>query len=101
VPQTQPYRPQPAPNWPADPSPPALRRWGDLQLPIQRVGLPTYASWLNPIEQRWRKLRQELTHLHSFADDLLALRAQIDRFLAHFAHGSTDLLRYVGLDPPA
>lgn len=99
-PQTQPYRPAPLANWPADPRPAALKRWGDLGLPIQLVGLPTYASWLNPIETLWRKLRQELTHLHRFADDLPGLRAAIDAFLTQFAHGSTDLLRYVGLDPP-
>jgi len=41
------YRP---PNGPTEPSPAAIRRWGDLQLPIPIVPLPTYASWCNPIE---------------------------------------------------
>ena len=85
------------PTWPSDPSPEARRRWGDLHLPIQLLPLPTYASWCNPIEQLWRQLRQDLTHFHPWADDLPALRQQLDAFLAQFAHGSADLLRYVGL----
>ena len=64
------------------------------------VRLPTYASWLNPIEKLWRKLKQELVHLHRLADKLPELRAQIDRFLDQFANGSLDLLRYVGLFVP-
>ena len=77
-----------------------MAKWGQLQLPIQIVPLPTYASWCNPIEKLWRKVRQELTHLHSWADDLERLRAEIDRFLSQFATGSDTLLRYVGLGIP-
>lgn len=84
-------------NWPTQPSARALRTWGHLQLPIQFVPLPTYASWCNPIEKLWRKLRQELTHLHPWADDLPTFRLHIDQFLANFDSGSPDLLRYVGL----
>lgn len=91
------YRP---PNWPTEPSPAASRRWGALQLPIQIVPLPTYASWCNLIEKLWRKLRQDVTHLHRWADDLEALRTEIDRFLDQFAKGSLELLRYVGLAVP-
>jgi len=29
-------------------------------LPIQIVQLPTYASWTNPIEKLWRKLKAEM-----------------------------------------
>jgi hypothetical protein len=88
------YRPG---NWPTQPSPAAIRAWSHLQLPIQLVPLPTYASWCNPIEKLWRKLRQQLTHLHPWADDLARLRAEIDQFLGYFAFGSAALLRYVGL----
>lgn len=91
------YRP---PSWPTLPTPRARQRWGHLHLPIQIVPLPTYASWCNPIEKLWRKLRQEVTHLHRWADDLTALRTQVDHFLEQFAHGSSDLLRYVGLKIP-
>jgi len=92
------YRP---PNWPSEPSAPAQRRWGELRLPIQLVPLPTYASWCNPIEKLWRKLRQELLHLHRFADRLEELRRETRRFLDQFAGGSLELLRYVGLPLPA
>jgi len=87
------------PSWPATAHPAAVARWGAWQLPIRLVLLPTYASWLNPIEKLWRKLRQEVTHLHPWADDLPGLRAAIDAFLDQFALGSPDLLRYTGLLP--
>jgi hypothetical protein len=88
------------PNWPDKPSREARRKWGELKLPLQLVRLPTYASWLNPIEKLWRKLKQELVHLHRLADKLPELRAAIDHFLDQFAYGSFDLLRYVGLLVP-
>jgi hypothetical protein len=81
------------------PAPRAVRRWGHLPLPIQLLPLPTYASWLNPIEKLWRGLRAEVTHLHRQADDLPALRARADAFLDRYADGSADLLRNVGLRP--
>ena len=84
-------------SWPTEPSAAARRRWGHLQLPIQIVPLPTYASWCNPIEKLWRKLRQEMTHLHRWADDFPQLREAMNEFLDQFAGGSSDLLRYVGL----
>ena len=87
------------PSWPAAAHPAAEARWGDWQLPIRLVLLPTYASGLNPIEKLWRKLRQEVTHLHPWADDLPGLRAAIDAFLDQFATGAPDLLHYTGLLP--
>jgi hypothetical protein len=91
--------PRPA-SWSDQPSAAAVRKWSQLQLPIQFVPLPTYASWLNPIEKLWRKLRQEVTHHHPWANDLPRLRDELERFLVQFAHGSADLLRYVGLKVP-
>lgn len=102
-PQTCPF-PFPHPgNWPTDPSDAAVRKWGHLQLPIHLVPLPTYASWLNPIEKLWRWLRQDVVHLHPWANELPTLYAEADRFLARFTHGTPachDLLRYVGLEIP-
>ena len=68
-------------------------------LPIVLLPLPTYASWLNPIEKLWRWLRQTVTHLHKHGDDLNALKADITVFLDRFAQGSQALLRYIGLLP--
>lgn len=59
--------------------------------------LPTYASWLNPIEKLWRWLKQEILHLHRLASQLQELRFQVLAFLDRFKNGSTDLLHYVGL----
>jgi transposase len=74
-----------------------VAKWGKLQLPIQLVPLPTYASWCNAIEKVWRKLRDELGHLHPWADDLPRFRAELDAWLGSHATDSPDLLRYVGL----
>jgi transposase len=63
------------------------------------VFLPTYASWLNPIEKLWRWLRQDVLHTHSLAADLDQLRTQVCSFLDQFATGSDALLRYTGLLP--
>lgn len=92
------YRPA---QWPTTPSAAALARWGTWQLPIQLVRLPTYASWLNPIEKLWRWLQQDVLRLHRQADAWEALGARVGRFLDQFAHGSAPLLHYVGLDVPA
>ncbi len=88
------YRPG---NWPTAPRAAARQQWGQLPFPIQMVPVPTSASRCNPIEQRWRLLRQTVTHLHHWADDLPRLREEVDRVLSGFAGGSTDLLRSVGL----
>jgi len=96
-PQTSPFPFHRPGNWPTTPSAAAVRKWGTLALPFQIVSLPTYASWCNPIEKLWRKLRQDVTHLHRWADTLPRLREEIDAFLMQFATGSSDLLRYVGL----
>lgn len=89
-----------SPSWKGrqGPSPSALRRAAkQAPLPIQIVQLPTYASWCNPIEKLWRKLKQEVMHLHRWAADLPQLRDRIRAFLAGYADGSLELLRYVGL----
>lgn len=80
-------------NWPTEPSKKARR----LNLPIQLLMLPTYASWTNPIEKLWRWLRQDILHLHRYADRWSELHDRVDQFLDQFAAGSDDLLRYVGL----
>jgi hypothetical protein len=101
--QTTPWTPRRPPSWAATASDRAVRRWGDLHLPIQCVFLPTYASWLNPIEKLWRWLKQTVLHLHRHATDLGHLRAQVAAFLDRFTDGSMDaasLLRYVGLFVP-
>jgi hypothetical protein len=90
--------PPPLPrNWPTQPSPKAER----LNLPIRLLPLPTYASWTNPIEKLWRYLKQEVLHLHRFEDDWSATKLAVTSFLDQFAHGSSNLLRYVGLQDPA
>jgi hypothetical protein len=61
--------------------------------------LPTYAPWTDPTEKVWRKLYQEVLHLHDFVDRWDELKAEVADWLGEFADGSTELLRYVGLYP--
>jgi transposase len=58
--------------------------------------LPTYATWLNPIEKLWRWLKQEVLHVHPFVGDLAHLRKKAQEFLERFTRGSSELLHYLG-----
>jgi len=82
-------------NWPVHKLPEVLQSMQDQAL--TPLFLPTYASWLNPIEKLWRWLKQDILHLHALAHDLETLRTLVRRFLDAFASGSDPLLRYVGL----
>lgn len=84
-------------NWPVHKHPDvtAVARQQKL-IPLY---LPTYASWLNPVEKLWRWLKQEVLHAHQWAHDLSRLRRAVRRFLDQFASGSDLLLHYVGLLP--
>ena len=93
--QTSPFWPTVPANWPTA----ASRRAMPDCLPIQFVFLPTYAPWLNPIEQLWRWVRHDVLHLHPFSDDWLALKQRVLDFMARFSTPSPDLLNYVGLLP--
>ncbi len=84
------------PNW----STTALRPPPATRLPIRLFFLPTYASWTNPIEKLWRLLRQDVLHLHRYADNWADLKQRVWDFLDQFQQGSPDLLRYVGLSDP-
>lgn len=82
-------------NWPTHKLPKVL-----AELATQRctpLFLPTYASWLNPIEKLWRWLRQTVLHAHPCAEALDTLRQQVMAWLDQFATPSDPLLRYVGL----
>ena len=68
------------------------------QLPrLEPVWLPTYAPWLNPTEKLWHWLRRDVLKGHRWAADWPQLRQQVNAFLDQFVHGSSALLRYVGL----
>lgn len=82
-------------NWPSAPSAKAKR----LNLPIQLVPLPTYASWTNPQEKVWRHLQQAELHLHRLADQWEELKQRVRDHLDQFNDGSQALLQYIGLTP--
>jgi transposase len=82
-------------NWPTHKHPlvlAAARRHG-----IRLLFLPTYASWLNPVERLWRWLRQDVLHCHPFCDDLQQLRDLTAHWLDRFQNGSRQLLYFIGL----
>ena len=84
-------------NWPVHKLPEVMAALKEQRL--TPLFLPTYASWLNPIEKLWRWLKQDVLHLHTLANALEQLRQQVSEFLDQFACGSDELLRYVGLLP--
>ena len=92
-PQQLSWPPKVPANWSTQPGPKAVRD----DLPIQLLSLPTYASWLNPIEKVWRWLKQDILHLHRSSDDWQHLKARVALFLDQFRVASPTLLRYVGL----
>ncbi len=67
------------------------------KLPIQLVPLPTYASWCNPIEKLWRRLKQKVIHLHRKAEQWEKLKEEVKEFLDQFKEESAALLQYIGL----
>jgi hypothetical protein len=64
---------------------------------ITLLFLPTYAPWLNPIEKVWRKLKQEILHLHRYSSRWTDLQARVDAWLIQYDRPAPDLLSYVGL----
>jgi len=82
-------------NWPVHKLPEVFQSMQDNR--VTPLFLPTYASWLNPIEKLWRWLKQDILHLHTLAGDLETLRSQVRDFLDSFSSGSDPLLRYAGL----
>jgi len=94
-PQSFPWPPYVPPNWPHQPDSKAVQD----DLPIELLCLPTYASWLNPIEKLWRWLQQDELHMHRCSADWAQLKLQVATFLDQFQSGSDDLLHYVGLLP--
>jgi hypothetical protein len=75
-PRSHPAFEYPLPSQWLDPTDAVL---ADGELPIQIVPLPTYASWLNPIERLWRWLKQEVLHLHPYAADWKKLKQGVRR----------------------
>lgn len=82
-------------NWPVHKHPRVLNALQKHN--IQPLFLPTYASWLNPIEKVWRWLRQDILHNHRHSDSFKTLRKRVLSWLTQFENGSEELLRYVGL----
>jgi len=83
--------------WPTAPR----GRTKPYNLPIQLLPLPTYASWTNPLEKLWRKVKQEVLHLHRLADAWPALKQRVATFLDRFAQGSRELLNCQCSSSPA
>jgi transposase len=82
-------------NWPVHKLPGVVQAAHDQRLSL--LFLPTYASWLNPIEKLWRWLRQDVIHSHQQSCHFKTLRKQVVSFFKQFAAGSYKLLHYVGL----
>lgn len=74
------------------------KKYVDMEkLPIQFLTLPTYSSWLNPIEKLWKWLKQKFIHNHLFASCFKELQQSLDNYLDTLTKGSKELLQYCGL----
>jgi transposase len=93
APQQTPFALQIPASWSRQPS----GKVKGLNLPIQLLPLPTYASWCNPIEKLWKHLKQKCLHLHRWSNDWEAFKSRVRRHLQQFQEGSQELLGYVGL----
>jgi len=82
-------------NWPVHAHPAILEAVQQHNLTL--LFLPTYASWLNPIEKLWRWLRQDILHNHNHSANFKQLRREVVELLDLFVQGSLKLLHYVGL----
>lgn len=67
------------------------------RLHLSLLPLPTYSSWRNPIEKLWRWLKQDVLHMHGWAQDWLQTKSQVACFLDQFLEPNSQVLRYVGL----
>ena len=91
--QKTPFELKAAANWSPEPS----AKVKGLNLPIQLLPLPTYASWCNPLEKLWKHLKQKYLHLHRWSQVWEELKKRLREHLEQFKEGSQELLRYVGL----
>ncbi len=83
--------------WPHHFAPSVTATAADLNIAL--IPLPTYSSWRNPIEKLWRWLKQDVLHMHHWADHWPATKTHVSQFLDRFSQPSPTLLRYVGLFP--
>jgi transposase len=84
-------------NWPVHFQPDVLAALASSKITL--VFLPTYAPWLNPIEKVWRKLKQEILHLHRYQCRWKELQERVEAWLIQYDRPAPDLLHYVGLSP--
>jgi len=82
-------------NWPVHKLPDVLQALH--QHHITPLFMPTYASWLNPIEKLWKWLKQHVLRMHHWAAQINQLRLAVTHFLDRFAQPSDAILRYTGL----
>lgn len=73
------------------------KKFLNLNLPIQIVSLPTYASWLNPIEKLWKLFKKDFIHNHKYAHRFKELTEDMAQHLSKLNVPNRDLLRYCGL----
>lgn len=85
-------------NWPVHFQEDVLTGLADSRMHL--LFLPTYAPWLNPIEKVWRKLKQEVLHLHRYSSQWKDLQQRVQEWLDKQDRADNSaLLHYVGLSP--
>jgi transposase len=76
------------------------KKYQGLNLPIQFLPLPTYASWLNPIEKLWRWLKQVVIHVNPYAQEWQTLKDKVLLFFNRVNELPIEVLNYLGLNNP-
>lgn len=59
------------------------------------LSLPTYSSWLNPIDMVWRHFRREITHCELFSN-IEALLEATREFFERYNHRTDEILSIIG-----
>lgn len=73
------------------------KKYLNMNLPIQLIYLPSYASWLNPIEKVWKWLKQDVIHLHRLTDDFFTLKDRVLDWFKQPNHSPEQILKFIGL----
>lgn len=75
-------------------------KYAGLNLNIELVPLPTYASWLNPVEKVWKWLKREVLHNHAYANNFNELKDIVGQFLLKIRNLGATMLSAAGLRKP-
>ncbi len=85
-------------NWPVHFHPRLLAAFNDNPASTLRLmRLPTYAPWLNPVEKLWRRLTQDVLHLHRWVHEWEQTQTAVTAWLDLWTGQPDPLLTLLGI----